>query len=386
MVESTPKRFLIITSDTGGGHSSAASAIADGLHRFLSQGCLVKISRAIEESHFLTLKLAQFYNYLLRHHQHLVKYYYRAIEHFRPNESNLFYRLTGRHLSQLFEKYCPQILVSVHPMTQHFLARTLRDLGLLNRIPLVTVVTDPCYGFWHGWACDEVSLYLVATEEARQQLIDYGVPAEKIRICGIPIHPKFQAPKEEDRLVMREELGLDPERFTIFINAGWVGGGNIPRIFEEMVRKGEDLGESQAIFLAGKNEKLRLQASQMAARAPFPTRVIGYTTAMEKLMSAADIMISKLGGLTTFEALASRLPIIADTITPPMPQESQTASLISRHQAGVLLGSVSEVVPLLRRLTHDRDEVEAMRAAAASIATPDATRRIVNELNRLVVE
>ena len=39
-------------------------------------------------------------------------------------------------------------------------------------------------------------------------------------------------------------------------------------------------------------------------------------------MSAANVMISKLGGLTTFEALACRVPIIADVITEPMPQEA----------------------------------------------------------------
>ncbi|MFN7927537.1 MAG: hypothetical protein U0Y68_06265 [Blastocatellia bacterium] len=58
---------------------------------------------------------------------------------------------------------------------------------MLETIPLVTVVTDPCYGFWRGWAFEDVSLYLVATEEAWQQLIDYGISAEKIKICGIPV-------------------------------------------------------------------------------------------------------------------------------------------------------------------------------------------------------
>ncbi len=381
-----PKRFLIITSDTGGGHASAAAAIADGLHRSLAQDCLVKIVRAIEESHFFARKLADLYNYLLRHHQHLVKYYYWAIQQLRPNESSLFYRLTSRYVTQIFEKFCPQILVSVHPMTQHFFGRALRDLGLLDRIPLVTVVTDPCYGFWHGWACEEVSLYLVATEEARQQLIDYGVSAEKIRITGIPIHPKFEGQSEEVRSRFREELGLDPERFTIFVNAGWVGGGNIPHIFEEMVNEGAHLKHAQAIFLAGRNEKLHAQAEQMARQSPFPTKVIGYTNTMERLMSAADVMISKLGGLTTFEALASRLPIIADAITPPMPQEMGSAHLISRHKAGVLLKNVREVVPLVRRLTHDRAELDAMRSAASQIAVPHATQRIVNELMRKLEE
>ncbi|MFN8000864.1 MAG: glycosyltransferase [Acidobacteriota bacterium] len=386
MADETSKKFLIITSETGGGHTSAAAAIADGLKRFAAPDCLVNVVRAIEESHYLAGKLAELYNYLLRYHQPLMKYYYWAIERFRPNESHFLYRMTSRYVGQLFDKYCPQVIVSVHPMTQHFFARALRDFGLLDRIPLVTVVTDPCYGFWRGWACDDVSLYLVATEEARQQLLDYGVPEDKIRICGIPIHPKFEFQSEDQKLAAREDLGLNPEKFTVFINAGWVGGGNIPRIFEQMVEQGAQIRDTQAVFLAGRNEELRKKISALATRAPFETKVLGYSNTMEKLMSAADVMVSKLGGLTTFEALATRLPIIADTTTPPMPQESQTANLIERHQAGVLLKRSIEIVPIIRRLLHDPAEHTAMRQAAASIARPDATKRIVGELMRKLEE
>jgi UDP-N-acetylglucosamine:LPS N-acetylglucosamine transferase len=386
MAEENAKKFLIITSETGGGHSSAAAAIADGLKRFTPYETLVNIARALEESHLLTQKLMELYNHLLRYHQPLMKYYYWAIERFRPNESGLLYRLSARYGRQLFERYCPQVIVSVHPMTQHFLGRLLRELNLLDRIPLVTVVTDPCYGFWRGWACDEVSLYLVATEEARQQLLDFGVPGEKIKICGIPVHPKFQAAGEADQAAARAELGLAPERFTIFVNAGWIGGGNIPRIFEQMVSQGEELRQAQAIFVAGRNEALRRDAAAIARRAPFPVRVIGYTDAMEHIMRAADIMVSKLGGLTTFEAFATRLPILADTTTPPMPQESHTAGLIARHRAGLLLGRAVDVVPVIRRLIHDPAEHAALRLAAARLAVPDATKRIVFELNRKLEE
>jgi UDP-N-acetylglucosamine:LPS N-acetylglucosamine transferase len=386
MADENSKKFLIITSETGGGHSSAADAIADGLKRLPASDCLVNIVRALEESHLLTEKLAEFYNYLLRHHQHLMKYYYWAIERFRPNESNLLYRLTSRYALQLIEKYCPQIVVSVHPMTQHFFGRILRELGLLDRIPLVTVVTDPCYGFWRGWACEDVSLYLVASEDARQQLIDYGVPDEKIKICGIPIHPKFQFQDEEDKAATRIELGLDPERFTVFINAGWIGGGNIPQIYEQMIEQSDQIKETQAIFLAGRNEGLRERIGALARRAAFPTKVIGYSNAVEKLMAAADVMISKLGGLTTFEALASHLPIIADTTTKPMPQESHTANLIANKKAGILLNRASDVVPVIRHLLYDPAEHAAMRVAAAKIAIPDATRRVVDELMRKLEE
>jgi UDP-N-acetylglucosamine:LPS N-acetylglucosamine transferase len=267
-------------------------------------------------------------------------------------------------------------------MTRHVFARMLRELGLLDCIPLVTVVTDPCYGFWRGWACEDVSLYLVATEEARQQLVDYGVPAEKIKICGIPIHPKFQYESEEQQTAARAELGLDPERFTIFVNAGWIGGGNIPHIFEQMVEEGEQLNDAQAIFLAGRNQELQKEVGALARRASFPVKVIGYTDAMERVMRAADVMVSKLGGLTTFEALASRLPIIADTTTPPMPQESRTADLIARHQAGLLLKRAGDIVPVVRELIHNPAEHALLRLGASRLAIPDATRRIVNEITR----
>jgi processive 1,2-diacylglycerol beta-glucosyltransferase len=381
-MEERAKKFLIITSATGGGHTSAAAAIADGLKRFSAPDCLVNIARAIEESNFLAKKLADFYNYLLRHHQPLMKYYYAAIERFKPNESNLIYRLGVNYLRQLFERFCPQVVISVHPMTQHLFARVMKELGLLDTIPLVTVVTDPCYGFWRGWACEDVSLYLVATEEAQQQLIDFGISPEKIKICGIPIHPKFHYEQEEERITARTELGLDPEKFTLFVNAGWIGGGNIPRIFERIIDEGRQLENTQAIFLAGRNQELQNEAARLARRAVFPIKIIGYTDAMEKLMQAADVMVSKLGGLTTFEALASRLPIIADVTTPPMPQESQTANLLVRHKAGLLLERVHDVVPIVRRLVANPAEHAALRLASAKIAIPDATRRIVEEITR----
>ena len=173
------------------------------------------------------------------------------------------------------------------------------------------------------------------------------------------------------------ELGLDPERFTVFINAGWVGGGNIPRIYEELVAGGGELAEAQAVFVAGRNESLRREAEALARRAPFPTRVFGYTDAMEKVMRAADVMVSKLGGLTTFEALASRLPIIADATTRPMPQESQTADLIARHQAGVLLRRAGDIVPTVRELLGDpaRHAGDAFGGRAAGDPRRDAADR-----------
>jgi UDP-N-acetylglucosamine:LPS N-acetylglucosamine transferase len=375
-------KILIISSDTGGGHRSAAAAIVAGVHKlFEGESYAVRVVRAVEDSHHLTAKLVRLYNWILTNRQHWMKYFYWCMNHVRPETREFFHKRCIGYVAGLFERWCPHIVVSVHPLTQHLFGRVLRELKLADRIPLVSVVTDPCYGFWKGWACDDVTLYLVASDEARRQLVDYGVSPDRIKISGMPVHPKFAYPGEEAAKVARSALGLDPEKFTVFVNAGWAGGGNIKEIFKELIRGELDV---QAIFLAGKNEDLRVAAESLALDAPFPIKVIGYSDEIEKLMSAANVMISKLGGLTTFEALACRVPIIADLITEPMPQEAGTATLIEERGAGVMLKRSRDIVPVVRRMMEDELHYSRMRAATAGLAIPNSTRQIVEEIAALI--
>ena len=381
MSQRIPK-ILIISSDTGGGHRSAAAAIVAGVQKFLDrESYAVRVVKAVEESHHLTARLVRLYNWILRNRQHWMRYFYWIVNRIRPETREFFHKRCITYVAELFERWCPHVVVSVHPLTQHIFARVLRELKLADRIPLVSVVTDPCYGFWRGWACDDVTLYLVATEEARQQLIDYGVSPQRIKISGMPVHPKFSYPGEEAAQAARRALGLDPEKFTVFVNAGWAGGGNIPQIFRELIRGELDV---QAIFLAGKNEDLRAHAESLASEAGFPIKVIGYSDEIEKLMSAANVMISKLGGLTTFEALACRVPIIADLITEPMPQEAGAANLIENRGAGVLLKKSTDVVSVVRRMLEDETHYSRMRAATIGLAAPNSTRQIVEEIVALI--
>jgi UDP-N-acetylglucosamine:LPS N-acetylglucosamine transferase len=140
----------------------------------------------------------------------------------------------------------------------------------------------------------------------------------------------------------------------------------------------------QAIFLAGKNEQLRVEAERIAKTAKFPVKVIGYSNEIEKLMQSANVMVSKLGGLTTFEALACRLPIIADTTTPPMPQEAGTVQMIERRGAGLLLNRASDIVPTIQGLIADRVRYSNMKAATVGLTMPNSTEQIVREIHALL--
>ncbi len=381
MPHNTPK-ILIISSDTGGGHRSAAAALVEGVQNFWEgKSVAVRVVKAVEESHHVTEKLVKVYNWTLKNKQHWMKYLYWAMNRFRPETREFFMRRCIGFCTEIFEKWCPHVVVSVHPMTQHIFARILKNLKLADQIPLVTVVTDPCYGFWKGWACNDVSLYLVANEDAERQLIDYGIAPEKIKISGMPVHPKFREVDEVDAQKARTAFGLNPDKFTVFVNAGWVGGGNIPQIFREFVRGDLDV---QAVFLAGKNEALKKEAEELAKTAKFPIKVIGYSDEIEKIMQSANVMISKLGGLTTFEALACRLPIIADTTTPPMPQEAGTVALLEKKGAGILLAKSDDIVPTIQNLLDDSVKYAAMKAATINLAIPNSTQRIIEEISALL--
>ena len=381
MPHNDPK-ILILSSDTGGGHRSAAQTIAEGVTKFWhGKSAVVRIVKAVEESHHLSKKMVNLYNWILQNKQHWMKYYYWFINKLQPEKRPFFLNRSIDFCKDHFEKWFPHIIVSVHPMTQHMFARILKELNLQDKIPFVTVVTDPCYGFWKGWACDEVSLYLVANEDAKRQLLDYGISPEKIKISGMPINPKFSPIDESDAKDARKAFGLDEDKFTVFLNAGYVGGGNIPQIFKELVKGELDV---QAIFLAGKNVELRAEAEKLAKTAKFPVKVIGYSDEIEKIMQSANVMVSKLGGLTTFEALSCRLPIIADITTPPMPQEAGTANLISTRGAGVLLRRTVDIVPTIQSLLSDKQKYSEMREATVLLAKPDSTKRIVEEITALL--
>lgn len=381
MQQNNPK-ILIISSDTGGGHRSAAEALASGLSKvWHGESVAVRIIKAVEDSHQITEKLVRLYNWILQNRQHWMKYLYWVVNRFRPETSPFFLDRCIVYVREQFEKWCPHVVVSVHPLTQHIFGRILRELNLQEQIPLVTVVTDPCYGFWKGWACEDVSLYLVANEEAKQQLVDYGVDPERIKISGLPIRPEFRPADEKDAREARRAYGLDEEKFTVFVNAGYIGGVKMLNILRELAAGELDI---QAIFLAGRNDDLRSRAEAVAKNARFPVKVIGYSDEVEKIMQSANVMVSKLGGLTTFEAVACNLPIIADTTTPPMPQEAGTVNLIKKRGAGVMLKKATDIVPIVRTLIDDDVKYREMKTAMANLAIPNSTENIVNEIKALL--
>jgi UDP-N-acetylglucosamine:LPS N-acetylglucosamine transferase len=346
-------KILIVSSNTGGGHRSAALSLKESLVQCTKPywHLSVSMTQVLEEASWVTQQMAHLYNWLLRHKQSWMKYYYNLIHTVKPHEHPWVLQTALPYGKRIIERTLPKMLVSVHPMTQHFFVHVLKEMGLLHRIPIITVVTDPIAHFWRGWACHEVSLYCVATQSAKEELIAYGVHPEKIQVAGMPIHSRFQPATPQQRKILEAKHQLLQDGFNVCFNAGWVGGGNIPALLQATLQANHRFTDTplQLMFLAGNNPKLLRMGYELAQAYPeIPLKVLDASHAdMLDVMQLSQVLVSKLGGLTTFEALACHTPLIADALTPPMPQESATVNWLKQQALGVVAYDLETCVDTL---------------------------------------
>ncbi len=194
-------KILLCVSNTGGGHHSAALAVQHAIEEILSAGCEavgtvpveVVTADVVENSNVADDLMVVLYNYLLRHHQDWMKYYFNFIELARPDNTAIGYWLASGYLKKLLSSINPSIVVSLHPMANHYLAHALKSVKLPHQPKFIVIVTDPNSHLWTGWACADASITIVPNEPAKQCLISMGVKADRILTIGMPVDPQFLA-------------------------------------------------------------------------------------------------------------------------------------------------------------------------------------------------
>src|SRR5262249_30919386 len=120
-------KLLILSSDTGQGHNSAAAAIETAAR---SAGFQAKIRKPLEGSTRINCSLAYLYNVLLTHRPQWMSWYFKLIDGVRPNEREFFYAKVRRYIGRFMDDERPDIVLSVHPMLNHFIPRFIKEEGL----------------------------------------------------------------------------------------------------------------------------------------------------------------------------------------------------------------------------------------------------------------
>ena len=378
------ENILLYFSDTGRGHRSATEAVDEALQliarsEFTDRPINVIAEPVAENSHPLNRAFVELYNYFLRNHQHLMKYYYGFLQLAKPNETEMGYSMVKQYLQNQMIRYRPSVVVSMHPMTNHYVARAMKDVGLKGDVKLMVVVTDPNKDLWRGWACAEADVIVAPNELVKHQLLKWGMTESQIQVVGMPVHPAFLQPPAVPRQEFLSHLGLAPDVPTLCINAGWAGGGNMLTAYKALK---DCHAPIQVVFLCGHNNRLYEEAKALAKESTIPTAVLPFHDSMPDLMAAVDAMVTKAGGLTTFECIARRLPMIIDMITPPMPQERGTIDILVEQKLAVALQKPGDIVKLVENLSIDRDRYKRALPSAYCLNRPDASLQIA----RLVLE
>ena len=138
----------------------------------------------------------------------------------------------------------------------------------------------------------------------------------------------------------------------------------------------------QLLVSSGRNTKLYNTLEQMTHPMNVTVKLYQFIPYVGKLMDAADVLITKAGGLTVSEALVKHLPLIIFDPTPG--QENRNAIYLMENGAALSAMSFTNLHFKLNQMIEDPELLKKMRANAQKIAKPDAARKILEDVLRQI--
>jgi len=277
-------------------------------------------------------------------------------------------QLFAGNFELLLDSYRPDVVVCTHAFPFGVMSVLRERRGWIP--PCIGVVTD--FVVHPHWAQANMDRYAVATPELLPQLTGRGIPESAVRVTGIPIDTRFS--ERPQVAALRERMGLGGGLPVILVMGGGLGMGPVGRVLRSLRRISEP---THVVVLTGKNEKLkaRLEAEAVPlAHLPIKVQVLGYVHNVYDYMHAADLLVTKPGGMTSAEALACGLPMV---ILHPLPgPEMRNAKYLLARRVAVRANNERGLHNAIHDLLQNRSQLERMRALSVRAARPDSARHI----------
>jgi 1,2-diacylglycerol 3-beta-galactosyltransferase len=208
-----------------------------------------------------------------------------------------------------------------------------------------------------------------------------GFKGEQVRVTGLPVNPNF-VEGLLDTEKARRKLGWALDRPAVLIVGGGEGMGDLYQMARAI--DANCLGVQLAV-VAGRNR--RLQQRLAASTWRLPTYIYGlahHTREMPRLMSAADLLITKAGPGSLHEAFLAGLPLILSGAVPG--QEEGNVRLVVESGAGVWAPRPAQAAALVARFTGAETGLLAhMAARSRGLARPGAANAVAEEIWQLAL-
>jgi processive 1,2-diacylglycerol beta-glucosyltransferase len=219
---------------------------------------------------------------------------------------------------------------------------------------------------------DNLDLYIVADDAAAETVEKIGVPEERIHPTGIPIDPAFEQPADVPG-VLRDVLQFpedgEDDLPVVIVMGGGLGGGHLESVVGSLL---EASAAMRLVVLCGSNtsnrERLRAIAAQRGRSATF----LSFTDRVRDLMAASNVLVTKPGGMSCTESLASGLPQV---LFNPIPgQEEDNAAAMVRYGAGVMVERTDDILGETMKILTSENHRRRMQDSARAAHRPHSAR------------
>jgi processive 1,2-diacylglycerol beta-glucosyltransferase len=368
-----PPRILILSASVGAGHLRAAEAVELAARQMLPDATVKNVDVLQMTNRLFRRFYGQAYLDLVNKAPHVLGYFYDLLD--QPSRSgsshgDRFRLMLEKMNLKKFTKFLSSepwdVVINTHFLPAEIIS-SMRRSGKLD-VPQVTVTTDfETHRLWVNEPCER---YFTATEEGALYLHSWGVPSEATQTTGIPINPAFSTPK--DRAALLAKHGLNGNRPIVLQLAGGFGVGPIEKLFGSLMQVSVPL---QVVAVCGRNATLKADLEHLPRSARHKVKVLGFTKEMHELMAVADLVISKPGGLTTSEALASGAVMV---IVNPIPgQESRNSDFLLENGAAIKVNNLATLNHKLTALLRNPERLAQLQANARRLGRPKAAFDVV---------
>jgi processive 1,2-diacylglycerol beta-glucosyltransferase len=375
----SPPRILVLSASVGAGHLRAAEAVELAL-RETRPDAFVKNVDCLELTNAAFRRVyGKGYLDLVNRAPHVLGYFYEMMDRPRRPGSvrdklrHAVDKLNLGKFTRLLRDETWDLVINTHFLPAELIA-SMRRAGKLS-LPHVTVTTDfETHRLWVNQPCDH---YFTATEEGAAYLRSWGVPANDITVTGIPILPVFS--KSPDRHECLTHHSLAGDRPIVLQSAGGFGVGPIEALYRALLAVPTPI---ELVVVAGRNEAVRKKLKAVAPPRRHRTHVLGFTDRMHELMAAADLVVSKPGGLTTSEALARGAAMV---VVNPIPgQETRNSDFLLENGAAIKVNNLGVLSWKVDELLRDSARLARLKANATRIGRPRAAYDVVERSLRLL--
>lgn len=371
----TPRRFLFLSANVGAGHSAAAEAIVQALLRLEPDAESRIVNSYYYASSFVGKMVEDGYLQMVKFIPQLYGLLYERRERAGTISGlkNWVIHTSAENFRNLVDEYRPDVIVCTHAFSCGVSSVLKEKMGL--RIPVVGVVTD--FVVHPFWIYNNLDLYTVATQEIADHLISKGVAPERVDVTGIPIDPRFG--EHQDIPLLKRSLQFEEDWPILLVMGGGIGMGPVSRIMKALKKLTLSM---HVVIVAGKNNRLikRLQddTKKLNNHSPVKVRVLGYINNVYDYMKAADILVTKPGGLTSSEALAVQLPMI---IVRPIPgQELRNTRYLLGKRVAIRVGDENNLAETIETLLKNPARLKQMRDKARPLGQPDAAMKVARRI------